>query len=305
MMLTQLWFLGIFCALTAGILQSSATEPTLVLPLWPGTAPGDNEPIGPEQDQTKPSENLVAGKSVIRLGNVSKPTIALYQPPTDRRTGAAVVVCPGGGYQILAMDLEGTEVCDWLNSAGVTAVLLKYRVPKRQGLEKHTAALQDAQRAIGLVRHRAGEWGVDPKRIGVLGFSAGGHLAALASNQYEPRSYPVVDEADGTVCRPDFSVLIYPAYLTVKEQGDRLAPEFNLTTNTPPTFIAMAEDDPIRVETALFYAAALKKVNVPFELHIYPTGGHGYGLRQSKDLVATWPQRVTDWMRSRSLLGAN
>jgi acetyl esterase/lipase len=305
MKLTQLWFLGIFCALAAGIPQSPATEPTLVLPLWPGTAPGDNEPIEQEQDQTKPSENLVAGKRVIRLGNVSKPTIAVYQPPVDRRTGAAVVVCPGGGYQILAMDLEGTEVCDWLNSAGVTAVLLKYRVPKRQGLEKHTAALQDAQRAIGLVRHRAGEWGIDPKKIGVLGFSAGGHLAALASNQCEPRSYPVVDEADGTVCRPDFTVLIYPAYLTVKEQEDLIAPEFNLTTNTPPTFIAMAEDDPIRVETALFYAAALKKVNVPFELHIYPTGGHGYGLRPTKDLVTTWPQRVTDWMRSRSLLGAN
>jgi acetyl esterase/lipase len=296
---------AVLCLLVMGIFHSSATEPSQVVPLWPGTAPGDKGGIAQEQDQTKSSDDLVAGKRLIRLGNVSKPTLSVYQPPVDKRTGAAVVVCPGGGYQILAMDLEGTEVCEWLNSAGVTAVLLKYRVPKREGLEKHTAALQDAQRAIGLVRHRAGEWGIDPKKIGVLGFSAGGHLAALASNQCEPRSYATFDEADSTSCRPDFTVLIYPAYLTVKEQGDRIAPEFTLTTNTPPTFIAMAEDDPIRVETALFYAAGLKNVNVPFELHIYPTGGHGYGLRPSKDLVTTWPQRVSDWMRSRGLLGGN
>lgn len=296
-------FLAVFCAISVATLPGRAAEPAVVLPLWPDTAPGDKEPLSPEQDQTKPTDNLVAGKKLIRLGNVSKPTIAVYQPPADKRTGTAVIVCPGGGYQILAMDLEGTEVCEWLNSVGVTAVLLKYRVPKRPGLEKHTAALQDAQRAIGMVRRRATDWGIDSKKIGVLGFSAGGHLAALASNQCDPRSYPAVDEADSVNCRPDFTVLIYPAYLTLKEQSDRIAPEFNLTSNTPPTFIAMAMDDPIRVETALFYAAGLKKANVPFELHIYPTGGHGYGLRPTKDLVTTWPQRAADWMRSRGLLG--
>lgn len=289
----------------AGSLLARASEPAVVIPLWPGTPPGDKDPLGEERDLTKPNENLVADKRVIRLGNVSKPTIAVYQPPADKRNGTAVVVCPGGAYHILAMDLEGTEVCDWLNSVGVTAVLLKYRVPARAGLEKHTAALQDAQRGMGLVRYRAAEWGIDPKRIGILGFSAGGHLAALTSNQFERRSYPVVDEHDSISCRADFTILIYPAYLTVKEQDDRIAPEFNLTTNTPPTFIAMAEDDPIRVETALFYAAGLKKAKVPFELHIYPTGGHGYGLRPSKDLVATWPQRAADWMRSRGLLDRN
>ena len=287
------------------LFQSSAAQPTIVVPLWPGSAPDDKEPVGPEQDQTKPTDGLVAGEKVIRLGNVYKPTISVHQPPADKRNGTAVVVCPGGAYQILAMDLEGTEVCDWLNSVGVTAVLLKYRVPKRAGLEKHTAALQDAQRALGLVRHRATEWGIDPKKIGILGFSAGGHLAALASNQCDPRSYPVVDEADSASCRPDFTVLIYPAYLTLKDEGDRIAPEFHLTAETPPTFIAMAEDDPIRVETALFYAIGLKKAKVPFELHVYPTGGHGYGLRPTKNLVTTWPQRTADWMRSRGLLGAN
>jgi len=172
------------------------------------------------------------------------------------------------------------------------------------GPHAEIAALQDAQRALGLVRQKAGEWGLDPKRIGVLGFSAGGHLAALLSNQYGQRTYPAVDDADKMSCRPDFSILIYPAWLTLKDQSDSLAPEFTLTPNTPPTFIAMAEDDPIRVETALFYAAALHKAGVPFELHVYPTGGHGYGLRPAKDLVTTWPQRTADWMRSVGLASA-
>ncbi len=251
---------------------------------------------------TKPSDGLVAGRPVIRLGNVSTPTLSLYKPAKEHDTGTTVLVCPGGAYYILAMDLEGTEICEWLNSIGVTGALLKYRVPKRDGAEKQAAALQDAQWAIGLLRHNAREWGMDPGKIGVLGFSAGGHLAACVSNNYEPRSYPKVDDADSVSCRPDFTILVYPAYLTVKEQGDNVAPELNLSGQTPPTFIAMAQDDPIRVETALYYAAALQKAKVPLELHIYPTGGHGYGLRPSKDYVTTWPQRATDWMRSRSLL---
>jgi acetyl esterase/lipase len=295
---------SLLCMCLALLCQLSAAQSPSAIPLWPDQAPGDKEPLGTEQDQTKPTDNLVAGKRLIRLGNVSKPTISVYQSSAGKQPRPAVVVCPGGGYQILAMDLEGTEVCDWLNSIGVTGVLLKYRVPKRPGLEKHTAALQDAQRALGLVRHRAQEWGIDPKQIGILGFSAGGHLAALASNQYATRSYPAVDAADSVSCRPDFTVLIYPGYLTVKEENDRIAPEFNLSSNTPPTFISIAEDDPVRVETALFYAAGLKKVDVPFELHVYPTGGHGYGLRPTKDLVTTWPQRATEWMRSRGVLGA-
>ncbi|HLH54039.1 MAG TPA: alpha/beta hydrolase [Verrucomicrobiae bacterium] len=297
--------------LAAGLILATAhwpafaAAPSAELTLWPGKAPGDKGELEPERDMTKESDNLVAGKRLIRLGNVSKPSIAVYQPAPEKRTGTAVIVCPGGGYQILAMDLEGTEVCEWLNSIGVTGVLLKYRVPKRTGLEKHTAALQDAQRAIGLVRLHAADWGIHTNKIGILGFSAGGHLAALASNQYESRTYPSVDEADTLSCRPDFTLLIYPAYLTVKEQNDRIAAEFNLTSNTPPTFMAMAEDDPIRVETVLFYAAGLEKAKVPLELHVYPTGGHGYGLRPAKDLVTTWPQRAADWMRSRGLIQAH
>ncbi|NBR85089.1 MAG: alpha/beta hydrolase [Proteobacteria bacterium] len=287
--------------LSAAPLLAAPGEP---IRLWPKDAPGENGNIGEEKDTSGPKSGLVAGKPLIRLGNVSQPTITVYRPAKEKDTGASVVICPGGGYSILAYDLEGSEVCEWLNSIGVTGVLLKYRVPKRAGVEKHTAALQDAQRAIGLVRARAGEFGVDPKRIGILGFSAGGHLAAAASNNYEKRTYEAVDDADKVSCRPDFSILIYPAYLTVKDKDDAIAPELPITANTPQTFLTMTEDDGVRVEGPLFYYLALKKVKVPAEMHLYPTGGHGYGLRPSQHTVTTWPKRAEEWMRVRGLLTA-
>jgi len=286
----------------AFVLPPLQADTSVSMPIWPGPAPGDSGDLAAERDTTKPNDRLVAGRSVVRLGNVSCPTLTVYRPPAERDTGTAVLVCPGGGYNILAMDLEGTEVCDWLNSIGVTGVLLKYRVPKRGGREKHTAALQDAQRALGLVRHRAREWAVDPQRIGVLGFSAGGHLAAALSNHAGTRSYPAVDDADAASCRPDFTVLVYPAYLTLKEEGDKLPSELPVTPQTPPTILIMTQDDPVRVETALYYTLALKQANVPVELHVYPSGGHGYGLRRSAEVVTTWPDRVTDWLRTRGWL---
>jgi acetyl esterase/lipase len=270
--------------------------------LWPGAAPGDKGGLGEEKDTTKPSDNLVAGKPVIRIGDVSVPTITVYPAPSDRNTGTAVVVCPGGGYNILAMDLEGTEVCEWLNSIGVTGILLKYRVPAREGGPRHAAPLQDVQRAMGIVRSRAKEWAIDPGRIGVLGFSAGGHLCAALSAAAGGRTYPRVDEADDASCLPDFQVLIYPGGL-VPHGSDALAPEVAVTSATPPTFLAMAQDDPVRVENVLAYSVALQKAKVPMELHVYPTGGHGYGLRPARDFVTTWPARAADWMRSRGLLG--
>jgi acetyl esterase/lipase len=292
----------VFCAAVLALFNCPAVEPAKIIELWPGVAPGDQGDLGQEKDTTKPADNLVAGRALIRLGNVSKPTISVYRPPATNDTGGAVLVCPGGAYRILALDLEGTEVCAWLNSIGVTGVLLKYRVPQRAGLEKHAAALQDAQRAMGLVRQHAKEWTIHPDRIGVLGFSAGGHLAAALSNNYRERAYPSLDDADNVTCRPDFTVLIYPAYLTLKDEGDKLAPEMKVTTNTPPTFIAITEDDPVRVENALSYTLALKNAKVPVELHVYPTGGHGYGLRRTKETVTTWPDRVADWMRGRGWL---
>ena len=279
-----------------------AAEPSKVIPLWPDTAPGETGNVGAEQDTTKPTDNLIAGKRLIRLGNVSQPTLTIYRPPADRDTGAAVMVCPGGGYHILAMDLEGTEVCDWLNSLGVTAALLKYRVPKRTGLTNYVPALQDAQRALGLLRQRAAELRIDPKRIGALGFSAGAHLSAALCAHPDSRTYPPVDNADKTGCRPDFTLLIYPGGLTTKDQGDRVAPEVAVSSNTPPTFITITQDDAVRMENALHYAIALKQVNVPVELHLYATGGHGYGLRRTPDTVTTWPERAADWLRGRDLL---
>lgn len=290
-----------FLAAAAIAVASAADAP---VPLWPKGAPGEKGDIGAEADTTKADGALVAGKRVIRLGNVSNPTLTIYRPAKEKNTGAAVVVFPGGGYSILAMDLEGTEICEWLNSIGVTGVLVKYRVPARKGLPRHAAPLQDAQRAVGLVRHRSADWGIDPKRIGVLGFSAGGHLAATASNNFEKRTYEPQDEADNASCRPDFSVLIYPAYLTVRDEGDKLAPEVTVTANTPPTILIQAEDDGVRVENSLFYYLALKNVKVPAEMHLYPKGGHGYGLRRTGTLVTTWPARVADWMRSSGFLQA-
>ena len=265
--------------------------------LWPGAAPGETGEIGPERDTTAEDGDLVAGQRVIRLGDVSEPSLSIFRPPPEIDTGAAVLVCPGGGYYILAYDLEGTEVCSWLNSIGITGILLKYRVPARPGPDRHAAAPQDAQRAMGIVRHRAGEWGIDPSRIGVLGFSAGGHLAASLSNHQGARTYPRVDEADDVSCRPDFAVLVYPGYLTVREDGDRIAPDLRITSNTPPTFLVMAQDDPVRVENVISYAGALRKAQVPFELHVYPSGGHGYGLRPSGHAVTTWPARAAEWMK--------
>jgi acetyl esterase/lipase len=272
--------------------------------LWPGSAPGETGAVGEEHDTTTPSDNLIAGRPVIRTGNVSTPTVSVYPAPADKNTGAAVLVCPGGGYNILAMDLEGTEVCEWLNSIGVTAALLKYRVPKREGQPAYAAPLEDAQRAMSLFRLHARDWGVDPMRIGVLGFSAGAHLSAALSASTS-RTYPRVDEADDVSSLPNFQLLIYPGGLVKEGEGYTLAPEVAVTSATPPTFLVMAEDDPGHVENILAYAIALKAERVPMEMHLYPTGGHGYGLRATRDYVTSWPLRAADWMRSRGLLEHN
>jgi len=285
--------------ITLAALTAGAFEP---LPLWPQTAPGEKGDIGVEHDTTQPDGGLVSGKRVIRLGDVSVPTLTVYRPRWTKATGAAVVVCPGGGYQILAMDLEGTEVCQWLNSAGVTAVLLKYRVPARKGLERYAAPLQDAQRALSLVRCRAAEWKLDPQRIGILGFSAGGHLAAAASTRFAQRAYEPVDAADQVSCRPDFALLIYPAYL-VHQTGPEVSPELTVTSSTPPTFLFQAEDDPVvPVQGSLYYYLALKQAKVPAELHLLAAGGHGFGLRGPAAAPKTWPKLAEDWMRGLGML---
>lgn len=273
-----------------------------ILKLWPKGVPGAGGDIGVEADTTTPKQGLVGGKPVIRLGNVSEPTVTIFRPSPERNVGAAVVVFPGGGYRILAMDLEGTEVCEWLNSIGITAVLLKYRVPAVRTSPRQNAPLQDAQRALSLVRHRAKEWRIDPDRIGVIGFSAGGHLAAAVSNNFERHTYEVTDDADTVSCRPNFAMLIYPAYLTANNEGERIAPDLPVSAKTPPSFLVQAEDDAVHVENSLVYYLALKNAKVPAEMHLYSKGGHGYGLRSTEATITSWPKAAEIWLRSSEVI---
>ena len=284
--------------------QKPAWQPApghLTLPLWPKGAPGAPSNPAPEVDTTTAKDNLVTGKPIVRLGNVSVPTLTLYTP-RHKNTGAAVVVFPGGGYHILAIDLEGAEVCDWLNSAGIACILVKYRVPGSGPYPKSSAALQDAQCALGMARLHAGEWHIDPHRIGVLGFSAGAHLAAALSTHFGQRLYDPLDAADALSCRPDFAVIVYPGYLALEEKNFAPNPDIEATGQTPPSFIVQAEDDPVHVENAVVYFLALKNAKVPAELHIYASGGHGYGLRRTALPVTTRPRSVETWLDTIHIL---
>jgi acetyl esterase/lipase len=293
--------------LSASLLaQGPAWQPApgqAALELWPHGAPGAAANSAAELDTTTARDNLVAGKPVIRLGNVSVPTLTVY-PPKVKNTGAAVLVFPGGAYHILAFDLEGTEVCEWLNSVGITCVLLKYRVPDSGPYPKSSAALQDAQRALGIVRSHNSEWHIDQNRIGVLGFSAGAHLAAALSTHFEQRLYDPIDGADQISCRPDFAVIIYPGYLALAEQNFAPNPEIHVTSQTPPTFVLQAEDDPVHVENSTVYFLALKNAKVPAEMHIFANGGHGYGLRGTELPVTAWPKLVETWLRTIQVVAA-
>ncbi len=284
----------------------------------------DQQPVaGPEVAKTTGKESLVAGRPWVYVGNVSRPTMTVYSPK-GKNTGAAVVVFPGGGYQVLAIDLEGTEICDWLTPKGITCVLLKYRVtdvgpyPKSGPYPESPMALEDAQRTVGLVRFHAAEWHIDPHKIGVLGFSAGGHLAAATSTHFEKRLYPAVDAADKESCRPDFAVAIYPGHLSLSaaewdaKQGTKrivvphpaasdkahaLNPDLHVTRQTPPTFLLQAENDRVdNVDDSLAYYIALKEAGIPVEMHLYAHGGHAFGLRRTQSPITGWPQLVETWL---------
>jgi acetyl esterase/lipase len=268
------------------------------IPLWPGEAPDARPAAGPEVTGT--GKKQVAGRPWIYADRVARPTITVYAPERAN-SGAAVVVFPGGGYSVVAMDLEGTEACEWLTSRGITCVLLKYRVPcNRVGPYRDCrTALQDAQRAVGLVRFRAVEWGIDPNRIGVLGFSAGGHMVAAISTHFEQRLYRAVDEADKASCRPDFAVALYPGHLAVPEENFVLNPDIRVTSRTPPTFLLHAHDDPVDpVENSLVYCAALRKAGVPTEMHLFAKGGHAFGLRRTESTITQWPELVENWLKA-------
>jgi len=324
----QLLALLVVVALTSANAQTTVWQPSpghTQIPIWPGSAPDPQPLAGPEEAITRPNEHLVANRPWTYLRNVSRPTLTVYSP-AGKNTGAAIVVFPGGGYQILAIDLEGTEVCDWLTSRGITCVLLKYRLtdvgpyPKSGPYPESPMALEDAQRTMGLVRLHAAEWQIDPHKIGVLGFSAGGHLSAAISTHYAKRLYPAVDTADKESCRPDFAVAIYPGHLSISaaewdaRQGTKkfvlrypanadkqlgLNPDIPVTRQTPPTFLLQAEDDHVdNVNDSLAYYIALKNAGVPVEMHLYAQGGHAFGLRRTKFPITAWPQLVEAWLKT-------
>ena len=273
----------------------------LTINVWPGKAPGDTKELPPEADQTKPEDRLIAGRRIIELGNVSTPQLTVYRPAKNKDTGAAVVICPGGGHNILAYDLEGTEVAEWLNEIGVTGIVLKYRVPGRDPQKRWFAAVQDGQRAMSLVRSEAAEWGLDPKRIGLLGFSAGGQVAGMVSI-LDQRQYEPLDDIDKVSSRPDFSVLIYPGLMDERGQA-KLREEVKITKDSPPMFFVHAFDDGVSVFNTLLFATELKKVGVTAEVHVYATGGHGYGLRHvDGQPVTDWPKPCEAWLKTMKVI---
>lgn len=276
--------------------------------IWPGTPPDARPLAGPEF--ALKTKSLTAGRPVTLAERVSQPTLTVYSPP-GQNTGVAMVVFPGGGYNVLAIDLEGAEVCDWLASQGITGVLLKYRVPGDQhytdgGYPRSGAypdspiALEDAQRTMGLVRWHAAEWHIDPHKIGVVGFSAGGHLVTAISTHFDRRLYAAVDGADRESCRPDFAVAMYPGHqLEHTTNALQLNPFVPVTRQTPPTFICQAEDDPVdTVTNSLVYYLALKQAGVPVEMHLYTHGGHGFGLRRTDKPITAWPELMQTWLQT-------
>jgi acetyl esterase/lipase len=286
-----------FISLCVMSLFFSSAAQEKIIRLFPEGAPGN---MAASEEVADESGNRVANETVLRITNVSQPTVTIYEPSEEIANGSAVIVCPGGGYSLLAYDLEGEEVCLWLNELGIMAFLLKYRVPQPPGQKKHEAPLQDLQRAVSYVRANASQLNIDADRIGVMGFSAGAHLSVMACNAFDKRTYPPVDESDRAGCRPNFCLLVYPAYLDGEKF--RLAPEIQVSSKTPPTMLIQTEDDRAFVNSSLFYYYALKEAGVRVWMHLYHRGGHGYGLRDTGAMVNSWPDRAEDWFREIGII---
>jgi acetyl esterase/lipase len=284
-----------------------ADEP-MVVEVWPGTAPEESGNIGEEMVRMSPKldhKQVEVTEPTRLLTNVTKPTLTIYRPPKDKDTGTAVLICPGGGYWDLYWQLEGEEVAVWLNSIGVTGIILKYRVPRRPDEVKGEPArrpLQDAQRAVSLVRSKAKDWGIHPQQIGIVGFSAGGHLAIATATSFEQRTYEPVDDVDKVSCRPDFAIGVYSGYLKAKDK-DEIAPGLRIPAGTPPIFLAHGGDDIISPpEHSVLMYLALKKAGVPAELHVYATAAHDFGVRPSDHPCSTWTQACATWLRHQGFL---
>jgi acetyl esterase/lipase len=279
--------------------------------VWPGKPPEETADIGAEYVRMSPKldrKQVEVTESTRMVTNVTKPTLSIYRPAKDKDTGAAVIICPGGGYWNLYWELEGEEVAQWLNSLGITGIILKYRVPRRPDEPKGEPArrpLQDAQRAVSLVRSKAKEWGIGPERIGIVGFSAGGHLAIATATSFDKRTYEPIDAIDKVSCRPDFAIPIYSGYLKAKDK-DELAPGLQVPKGTPPVFLAHGAADIISPpEHSVLMYLALQKAGIPAELHIYATGAHDFGVRKSDHPCSTWTDACAAWMRHQGFLKGN
>ena len=285
-----------------------AADSPLVVEIWPGKAPEEPGNIGEEKTLMSPSldrKQVEVTEPTKLVTNVTKPTLTIYRPAKDKDTGTAVLICPGGGYWNLYWQLEGEEVAAWLNSIGVTGIIVKYRVPRRPDEIKGEPArrpLQDAQRAVSLVRSKAKEWGIDPQRIGMVGFSAGGHLALATATSFDKRTYEPVDDIDKLSCRPDFSIPVYSGYLKAKDK-DEIAPGLYIPTGTPPIFLVHGSDDIVSPpEHSVFMYLALKRAGVVAELHIYASTAHDFGVRQADHPYASWTESCAKWMRHQGFL---
>ncbi|TMP98143.1 MAG: alpha/beta hydrolase [Verrucomicrobia bacterium] len=281
-------------------------EKPLVVEIWPGKVPEESGNIGAERFRMSPKldrAQVEVTEPTLMVTDVTKPTITVYRPAKDKVTGTAMLICPGGGYWNLYWELEGEEVAAWLNSIGVTGIILKYRVPRRPDEPKDEPArrpLQDAQRAVSLVRSKAREWGID--RIGIVGFSAGGHLAIATATNFDKRTYEPIDDIDKISCRPDFAIPVYSGYLKAKDK-DELAPGLRIPTGTPPVFLVHGGDDIISSpEQSLVMYLALKRAGVPAELHIYATATHDFGVRASSHPCSTWTESCAHWLRHQGFL---
>lgn len=288
-------------ALCAGMLWTACAQAQhITLQLWPNGNPEPSKLTGPEYDPTTDANRIVSGKLTVRVTNITHPNLIVYAPPPDKNTGAAALVFPGGSYIRLAYNIEGTEVCDWLNSVGMTCVLVKYRVPEQGHYPENVEDLEDAQQAMRLTRQHAAEWHIDPNRIGVIGFSAGAHLAAVLSTHpdFQGKNVP----ASTLDSRPNFQMIIYPGWLTGSD--GKVAPSLQPDEHIPPTFLVQAENDyTAHVENALGYFLALKNAHVPAEMHLYSLGGHGFGLRPTELPISRWPVEAEQWLHTIHVLG--
>ena len=285
-----------------------AADNPQVIELWPGKVPDESGEIGPERVRMSPQSDrkqVEVTEPTRMITGVTNPTITIHRPPKEKDSGTAILICPGGGYWDLYWQLEGEEVAAWLNSIGVTGIILKYRVPRRSDEPRGEPArrpLQDAQRAVSLVRNNAKQWGIDPQRIGIVGFSAGGHLAIATATSFEKRTYDPVDDTDQVSCRPDFAIPVYSGYLKAKDK-DELAPGLRIPTNTPPVFLVHGSDDIVSPpEHSVVMYLALKKAGIPTELHIYANTTHDFGVRTNDHPYSTWTDSCARWLRHQGFL---